>query len=80
MIISYSEADESLLMAFFKRLKVKVTKEVDPDDDEGVPLRVAHQIVEGLAWIEKREKGEVEGITWEQMMAELRANEKAVTT
>ena len=74
--IQYSENDESLLMAFFKRLKVKiqpVAKLNDDDDEEGVPLSVALDMVESLKWIKKVERGEAEPITWEQMMAELEA-------
>jgi hypothetical protein len=72
--IQYNEADEMLLMAFFKRLKIKLTKVAD--DDEGVPLQVAHNMVEGLKLIKKYEQGELEQPTWEDMMAELRKNEK----
>lgn len=75
--ITYQEADESVLMSIFKKFKVK-TATIAPilhnDDEEGVPLDVAHQIVESLAWIKKCERGEVEPITWEQMMAELEAD------
>jgi hypothetical protein len=81
IIINYSEADESLLMAFFKRLKVKIQPvETEKDyGDKGVPRHVAENIMEGLKWIKKVERGEVEPITWEQMMAELEADEVAET-
>jgi hypothetical protein len=75
--ITYNEADESVLMSIFKKFKVKTVKTapiVDEDDEEGVPLEVAHQMVEALEWIKKCERGEVEPITWEQMMAELEAD------
>jgi hypothetical protein len=78
IIINYSEADESLLMAFFKRLKVKIQPIESETDfgDKGVPKRVAENIVESLEWIKRCERGEAEPITWEQMMAELKADEK----
>ncbi len=74
--ITYQEADESLLMGIFKKFKVKTLKTpVTLDDDElGVPLEVALQMVEGLKWIKQVERGEVEAITWEQMTAELEAD------
>jgi hypothetical protein len=75
--ITYNEADESVLMSIFKKFKVKTVKTApipDEDDEEGVPLEVAHQMVEALEWIKKCERGEVEPITWEQMMAELEAD------
>ncbi len=72
--IQYDEADEMLLMAFFKRLKIKLTKVAD--DDEGVPLQVAQNMVEGLKLIKKYEQGELEQPTWADMMIELRKNEK----
>lgn len=82
--ISYNEADESVLMSIFKKFKVKTLKPIanadndmeEGDMEEGVPLEVAHQMVESLKWIKQVERGEVEPITWEQMMAELEA-EKA---
>jgi hypothetical protein len=76
IIINYSEADESLLMAFFKRLKVKVQPvETEKDyGDAGVPQSVADNIVEGLKWIKKLERGEVEPIgSFEDLIAELKA-------
>jgi hypothetical protein len=75
--ITYNEADESVLMSIFKKFKVKTEKTApisNDDDEEGVPLEVAHQMVESLEWIKKCERGEVEPITWEQMMAELEAD------
>ena len=51
--ISYNPADESLLMAFFERLKIQV-------EDDGVPQRVAMEIVEGLKNIAQFERGELE--------------------
>jgi hypothetical protein len=74
--ITYNEADESVLMSIFKKFKVKTVKIApvsDDDDEEGVPMEVALQMVESLEWIKKCERGEVEPITWEQMMAELEA-------
>jgi hypothetical protein len=78
--ISYHEADENVLMSIFKKFKVKTQAAPalppyeDDDDEEGVPLSVALDIVESLKWIKKVERGEVEPITWEQMMAELEAD------
>ncbi len=77
LIINYSEADESILMGIFKKFKVK-TQPVEKDyGDKGVPQHVADNIIEGLKWIKKVERGEAEPITWEQMMAELEADELA---
>jgi hypothetical protein len=74
IIINYSEADESLLMAFFKRLKVKIQPIESETDfgDKGVPKRVVDNIVEGLEWIKKCERGEAEPISWERMITELK--------
>jgi hypothetical protein len=78
IIINYSEADESLLMAFFKRLKVKI-QPIDTEKDygdKGVPRHVAENIIEGLKWIKKVERGEAEPLgTWEDLIAELKAEE-----
>jgi hypothetical protein len=77
LIIQYAEADESVLLSIFKKFKVKTLTAApiaDDDMEEGVPLAVAHQIVESLEWIKKVERGEAEPITWEQMMAELEAD------
>ena len=54
--ISYNPADESLLMAFFERLKIQVE---DPADS-GVPQRVATEIVEGLKNVAQFERGALE--------------------
>jgi hypothetical protein len=77
--ITYDESDESLLIAFLKRLKIRIDKTLDADKDdesEGVPLRVAQDIIIGLQQIEQFERGEITLPTWEDMMHELRANEK----
>ena len=57
-------------------LKSKPIPDGDDDDEveEGVPLEVATQMVEGLKWIKQVERGEIEPLTWEQMMAELEAD------
>ncbi len=77
LIINYSEADESVLMGIFKKFKVKIQPvETEKDyGDKGVPQHVADNIIEGLKWIKKVERGEAEPITWEHMMAELEADE-----
>lgn len=84
IIISYSEADENFLLTLFKKLKVKtkpLTEKGEKDyGDNGIPKHVADDIVEGLTWIKKRERGEVEGISWEQMMAELKLGEQEAAT
>jgi hypothetical protein len=76
--IAYQEADETLLMGIFKKFKVKTLKTApyvpQDDDDQGVPLRVALEMVESLNWIKKVERGEAEPISWEQMMSELEAD------
>jgi hypothetical protein len=74
--ISYSEADESLLMAFFKRLKVKIQPvETEKDyGDKGVPQHVADSIIEGLKYIKAVERGEAEPMgSFEDLIAELKA-------
>ncbi len=77
--IAYNEDDENLLLALFRKLKITVLQNREFDfGDEGVPAHVVTDIVDGLAWIKKVESGEVEGITWEQMMAELESEEEAV--
>ncbi len=61
IIINYSEADESLLLAFFKRLKISIHPlETDIDfGDKGVPKHVADNIIEGLKLIKQSERGEI---------------------
>jgi hypothetical protein len=62
-------------LAFLKTLKyVKVQPAESEKDygDKGVPQHVADAVVEGLGWIEKRKRGEVKAISWEQMMEELK--------
>ena len=74
LIINYSEADESLLMAFFKRLKVKIQPIVLEKDygDAGVPQHVADNIIEGLKLIKKAERGEVKLENAYDLLKELR--------
>ncbi len=75
--IAYHEADESLLMGIFKKFKVKTLKTpvtLDDDDEQGVPLSVALDMVESLKWIKQVERGEIAPISWDQMMAELEAD------
>lgn len=78
--IQYSETDELLLMGIFKKFKVKIfptvpTPKVSADDDEeGVPLEVALDMVEAWKWIKQVERGEADDLTWEDMMAELEAD------
>jgi hypothetical protein len=78
--ISYSEADESLLMAFFKRLKVKIQPvETEKDyGDKGVPQHVADNIIEGLKLIKQSERGEIKLENAYDLLEELR-EEAAVT-
>lgn len=74
--ITYNEADEHLLLLLFKKLKVKVKSvkigdlslEKDEDDDEGVPERVARDIVQGLKDI----KNGVPGTDAYEFLAEMR--------
>lgn len=74
--ISYHEADENVLMSIFKKFKVK-TAAARPsydEDEEGVPLSVALDIVESLKWIEKVKRGEAEPMgSFEDLIAELKA-------
>jgi hypothetical protein len=83
MTIQYAEADEPLLIGLFKKLKVKTlhpapTRKVD-DDEEGVPLEVALQMVEAYKWIKQVERGEVEDVgTFEDLIAELKADAQEV--
>jgi hypothetical protein len=80
--ITYNEADESVLMSIFKKFKVKTVKTApvsDDDDEEGVPMEVALQMVESLEWIKKCERGEVEPMgSFEDLIAELKAEELEV--
>lgn len=77
IIITYNEADESLLMSLFKRFKIKTKPLISGDnDEEGVPARVAKDIVEGLKLIKRHERGEIELPTLESLMEELKANER----
>jgi hypothetical protein len=72
--ISYSEADESLLMAFFKRLKVKIQPvETEKDyGDKGVPQHVADNIIEGLKLIKQSERGKIQLENAYDLLNELR--------
>jgi hypothetical protein len=78
IIINYSEADESLLMAFFKRLKIKtqpiqsVISEEKDYGDAGVPQRVADNIIEGLKLIKQSERGEIKLEDAYDLLKELR--------
>jgi nitrogenase molybdenum-iron protein alpha/beta subunit len=60
IVITYQEADESFLMTFFKRFGIK-TKAVihEVDHEDGVPQRVADEIVAGLSTIKQYERGEI---------------------
>ena len=77
--IAYDEADESLLMAFFQRLKIIIKNETVDWGNEGVPKRVADDIIEGLKIIEQHGQGNISLPSWSDMMAELRAEEAAIT-
>ena len=46
----------------------------DDDDEQGVPLSVALDMVESLKRIKQVERGEIAPISWDQMMAELEAD------
>jgi vacuolar-type H+-ATPase subunit I/STV1 len=63
------------LLAFLKTVnyvKIQPTESEKDYGDKGVPQHVADAVVEGLGWIEKRKRGEVKAISWEQMMEELK--------
>ena len=77
--IAYDEADESLLLAFFQRLKIIIKNETVDWGNEGVPKRVADDIIEGLKIIEQHGQGNISLPSWSDMMAELRAEEAAIT-
>ena len=77
--IAYDEADESLLLAFFQRLKIIIKNETADMGNEGVPKRVADDIIEGLKIIEQHGQGNISLPSWSDMMAELRAEEAAIT-
>ena len=81
LIINYSEADESVLMGIFKKFKVKIQPvETEKDyGDKGVPQHVADNIIEGLKWIKKVERGEAEPMgSWEDLLAELKEDAREV--
>jgi hypothetical protein len=72
--ISYQEADEALLFGLFKKLKVKTIKSTVEKDygDNGVPKRVADNIIEGLALIKKSERSEIVLQNAHDLLKELR--------
>jgi len=76
MVITFKEADESLLVSLFKKLKIK-TKAVEVEKEEYVE-QTKEEILEGLRIAVEEmnaiERGELKSISWEDMMAELRAD------
>jgi uncharacterized protein YodC (DUF2158 family) len=74
IIITYQEADESFLMTFFKRFGIKTDVY---QETEGVPQRVADEIILGLNTIKQYERGEVELQDAYDLLRELR--EEAVS-
>ena len=71
IIITYNEADENVLMVLFEKFKIK-TKAVKDYGDNGVPQRVADDIVSGLENIKKYERGEIELTDAYDLLRELR--------
>ena len=66
------------ILNFIKRfkstIKVQIMDDNTDDDEEGVPLRVALEMVESLKWIKKVERGEAEPMgSFEDLIAELKA-------
>ncbi len=72
--ITFNETDESLLMALFKKLKVKTKKiEVQKvEDDEPTKAEILEDLRIALEEVKAAERGEIQLISWEEMMAELR--------
>ncbi len=59
IVITYQEDDEPLLMALFRKFKI-MTREVKNYGENGVPVYVADDIIEGFKLIKKYENGEIE--------------------
>ena len=79
--ISYNETDETLLLAFLKKLKAKTvspkngstkTKELEPPPTKAEFLEGLRQSV---ADVNAHLRGEIELPSWEDMMAELKKEE-----
>ena len=79
--ISYNETDETLLLAFLKKLKAKTispktgstkSKEVEPPPTKAEFLEGLRQSV---ADVNAHLRGEIELPSWEDMMAELKKEE-----
>ena len=65
-------------MGIFKKFKIKTIpappRSNDDDNDQGVPLHIALDMVESLKWIEKVKRGEAEPMgSFEDLIAELKA-------
>ncbi len=74
--ITFNDADESLLMALFKKLKIKTKKiaieKVEIADDEPTKAEILDGLREAVAELKAIERGELKPISWEEMMTELR--------
>jgi hypothetical protein len=82
--ITFYSDDKSILQKFLDlalqfNVKTKMqpfeAETSDDDGDNGVPLRVALQMVEGLNLIGQYERGEIELQSFDDLVAELRAEE-----
>jgi hypothetical protein len=79
--LSIEEKYVGSFLAYIKTLNyVKIQPTETDYGDKGVPQHVADAVVEGLDWIEKRKRGEVKAISWEQMMQELKEDVQEVET
>ncbi len=73
--ITFNETDESLLMALFKKLKVK-TKKIEvqkEEDDEPTKAEILEDLRLALEEVKAAERGEIQLLSFEEVMAELKA-------
>jgi hypothetical protein len=76
--ITYSEADESLLMAFIKHLKVKIQETVTPvpyPDSAPTKQEFLAGLQESINEVKAAERGEIELQTLAELLAELEEEE-----
>lgn len=76
LIIEFQEQDERFLMEFFKKMKVK-THAAENEAEITARLSPAQRqewidLKEALEWSKKREKGETEGKSLQELLIEAR--------
>ncbi len=73
IVITYDEADETLLMAFFNRLKIKIMDTHKTTSLESKKLALLNEIRGAVEEMHAHQRGETDLPSWDDMMRALEA-------